>query len=261
MRVGADAERMIGTASGHGSGAGRILDVTDHAATRALLEELRPRAIIHLASVVGQACDSDPAAAERVNVEGTAALVEAADAVGVERFVLASTAAVYGTAGRRPVTEADDPAPAGVYGATKRRAEEAVERGRGSMAADALRIFNVYGPELPDSLITRLQNATEEAPVRLNGVDGFVRDYVHVDDVARALLAAAGSAHSGFRVLNVGSGIPRSNRDLLEALTVPASAVVIGPEVDSYSCADITEIQRELSWRPTEPWPPRDETP
>jgi len=252
-RVGAAGWRLIGTTSPRDPEAG--LDITDADAVAAAIRAIRPRVIIHLASMVGAACESDPAGAESVNVAGTNHLLTAARANGVERIVFVSTAAVYGDSRRRPVTEDDETQPTSVYAATKLRAEQALADAGDAVAVDALRVFNIYGPEMPDSLVTRLQAATPE-PVRLSGLDGFVRDYVHVDDVARALLAAAASERAGFRVLNVGSGIPRSNRELLESL--PAAmrdSVVVGPEVDSYSCADITAIGRELSWRPIMPWP------
>lgn len=235
----------------------RSIDVTDPEAVDGLLAEVKPRAVVHLAALTGAACDADPAAAERINVGGTAHLAQAARRHGVTRFVLASTAAVYGDARRRPLTESDAPSPSGAYATTKLRAEEALAATADQLPSHALRVFNVYGPGMRDSLVTRLFTASRERPVRLNGLDGFVRDYVHVDDVARAVLAAAESPDLGFRVLNVGSGVPRRNRDLWEVLPAAARAAVeVGPEVDSYSCADITAITDQLGWLPSATWPP-----
>src|SRR5690606_34858067 len=93
--------------------------------------------------------------------------------------------------------------------------------------------------------------------VRLAGLDGFVRDYVHVDDVALSLLMSSASIASEYRVLNVGSGVPRSNRDLWESLPDGVrSTIEIGPDIDSFSCADISAIRRHLSWAPRAHWPP-----
>jgi nucleoside-diphosphate-sugar epimerase len=231
-------------------------DITNANAVDRALAEVRPRAVIHLASVIGAACERDPDLAEAVNVAGAAHLAAAAHDHGVERVVFASTAAVYGTRRRRPLSEQDAVEPAGVYASTKLRGERVFERASDALAVDVLRIFNVYGPEMDDSLVNRLAAAADTAPIRLNGLDGFVRDYVHVDDVARALLAAVDSSRSGFRVLNVGSGLPRSNRQLLKAFPAAMRGrIEIGPEIDSYSCADISAITRELSWRPLASWP------
>ncbi len=257
QRLGASRTPLIGMTGRRGSDPEKRLDVTDPQSTLATIGSIRPAVIVHLASIVGRECENDPATAARVNVGGTAAILAAARAAGVERLVFISTAAVYGDRRRRPVSEMDSVDPTGVYATTKLQAEEVLTGSAGDVAVDVLRVFNVYGPEMPDSLVTRLQTASTDAPAHLTGLDGFVRDYVHVDDVARAILSAAESDSVGFRVLNVGSGIPRSNRDLLESLPhVLREAVVIGSEVDSYSCADITAISSDLGWSPCEPWPP-----
>lgn len=234
----------------------RTLDVADAQAVQTAVGEIRPRAIIHLAAVVGGACAADPERATAVNVHGTANIGEAARAHDVERIVFLSTAAVYGDQRRRPVTEADAVDPTGAYATTKLEAEQVlVESG---VPTTSLRVFNIYGPGMRDSLVNRLLSGADE-PIALNGLDGFVRDYVHVDDVARAVLAAVESTVNGMRVLNIGSGIARSNRDLLATLPADRLApVTIGPEVDSYSCADVTRARDELAWHSEEPWPPSD---
>lgn len=257
QRVGAGNVNLEFAGGVRAAAVGRAVDVRDVASLATAIDEIRPRAIVHLASMVGPSCDADPAEANAVNVGGTANLVAAALRFGVERIVFASTAAVYGDSRRRPLTEDDAPDPKGAYAETKLRAEQLLADAADSLSSDSLRVFNIYGPEMPDSLVERLLGATVDAPVTLNGLDEFVRDYVHVDDVARAFLASADSTSAGFRVLNVGSGIPRSNRDLLEAFPeVARSAVNIGAGKESYSCADIGAIGSKLSWRPLMPWPP-----
>lgn len=256
LRVGGSDATLIGMASPRSPGAERILDITDASTTSDAVGALMPSAIIHLASVVGPACEADPETAEAVNVDGTANILAAARAHGVERIVFASTSAVYGDSRRHPVSEQDAPATSGAYAATKLRAERLLAAGADAVAIDALRVFNIFGPEMPDSLVTRLESATESAPVNLGGLDTFVRDYIHVDDVARALLASAASSSSGFRVLNVGRGIPVSNRDLLGMLPPGIrDAVTVSEGSPSYSCADITAIGRELGWKPIMPLP------
>ncbi|MDX2024822.1 NAD(P)-dependent oxidoreductase [Microcella sp.] len=232
----------------------RALDVADADAVQTAVGEIRPRAIIHLAALVGAACAADPERAAAVNVRGTAHIAAAAREHGAERIVFLSTAAVYGDQRPRPVTEDDPVSLAGAYATTKLEAEQLLAES--GVASTSLRVFNIYGPGMRDSLVNRLLSGGDE-PVALNGLDGFVRDYVHVDDVARAVLAAVESTVNGMRVLNIGSGIARSNRDLLATLPADRLApVTIGPEVDSYSCADITRAQTELAWAPAETWPP-----
>lgn len=257
QRVDGGRHQLIAVGGPRAKSFERRLDITDAAAVRRIVADVRPRVVIHLASVLGPVCERDEELAERVNVAGTRHIATAAQEFGVVRLVFASTAAVYGTRRRHPLAESDAVEPRGTYATTKVRAEQALFRFSDTLSIDVMRVFNVYGPEMSDSLVSRLEHATVASPVRLTGLDGFVRDYVHVDDVARAFLAAANSASEGSRLLNVGSGVPRSNRELLE-LVPPGkrSSVTVETGHDSYSCADITAIVRELSWRPTEPWPP-----
>lgn len=253
-RVAHEHTNLVALASG-GTDLDARVDVADLDAVRAAVADVRPRAIIHLASMVGSACENEPSRAMDVNVGGTENLLVAAQEQGVSRMVFISTAAVYGDVRRRPLSEKDWTSPSGVYATSKLAAEELLLASHGAVNVDVLRVFNVYGPEMSDSLIVRLAAASRAAPVRLTGLDRFVRDYVHVDDVVRAILAAATSPFEGSRVLNVGSGVPTSNRDLLELLPAARRAAVdIGPEVESYSCADITRIVQQLPWRPTISW-------
>lgn len=245
---------LVGLAGPRADSAALSLDVVDAEAVTAAVGQIRPRAIIHLAAMVGGACSADPERAAAVNVRGTAHIAAAAREHGAERIVFLSTAAVYGDQRPRPVTEDDPVSPAGTYATTKLEAEQLLAES--GVASTSLRVFNIFGPGMRDSLVNRLLSGGDE-PVALNGLDGFVRDYVHVDDVARAVLAAVESSTNGMRVLNIGSGIARSNRDLLATLPADRLApVTIGPEVDSYSCADITRARAELAWYAVEPWPP-----
>jgi nucleoside-diphosphate-sugar epimerase len=228
-------------------------DIGDRDAVAAMIARARPHAIIHLASLTGAACEQDPDAARRVNVDATRWIVEAAGEAGVGRIVFASTAAVYGDLRRTPVTEADELILGGVYASTKREAEELLQRSaaEGGPAVDILRIFNVYGPAMTDSLVGRLVASDAARPVTLAGLDSFVRDYVHVDDVVAALLLAVDATSPGSRVLNIGTGIPRSNRDLVDELSASRGLhYIVGPERESYSCADIAAARRELGFDP-----------
>ena len=72
------------------------LDVTDGAAVRAVLEEHRPEAVVHLAAIVTPGKDSDPELERRVDVDGTRHVLEACVAAGVRRLVVSSSGAAYG---------------------------------------------------------------------------------------------------------------------------------------------------------------------
>ncbi len=230
-----------------------VADVTDREAMASIVESTRPTAIIHLASVTAAACDADPARAVAVNVDAVRDLAAIAAASGVARFVLASTSAVYGDRYAAPVSETAELALGSRYAQTKREAELALEEAAlasATLTAVALRIFNVYGPGMTESLPNRLLAASAERPVTLFGLDDFVRDHVHVDDVGTALLTAAQRVlPTPWTIVNIGSGRPTANRELVEALA-PVEFDVADPR-SSYSCAELSTAARLLGFAPS----------
>lgn len=226
------------------------VDVGDRLAFRAVLEDVRPDAVVHLAALTGQACDEDPARTEAVNVGSVVTLAEAARDLGIGRIVFASTAAVYGDRLPRPVDESSPLDLGTAYARSKHRAEQALA------AADvdtvSLRIFNIFGPATPNSLVTRLLEAGADRPVPLRGPDDFVRDYVHVDDVAAAIMAALTAVlPDRHAVFNIGSGIAMSNRDIVRALNCDPATYTLVDSPPSYSAARIDLARRWLDFEPT----------
>jgi UDP-glucose 4-epimerase len=180
----------------------------DEAATRALLEREAVDAILHCAarSLVGESM-TNPAKYYRENVAGGVALLEAARAAGVLRFVFSSTAATYGVPDSTPIFEDAPLRPINPYGESKRTFEGAL-RWYGAaygLRSVILRYFNVAGatervgevhrPEthlIPNALL-----AAEGGPALTLFGDDYptpdgtpIRDYIHVDDLADAHVAA-----------------------------------------------------------------------
>lgn len=232
-----------------------VADVTDEAAMRNVVVARAPRVIIHLASVTGADCEADAERAWAVNASAASSLARTAAENGVSRFVLASSAAVYGDARKHPVAESDSLALDSVYASTKRSAEESLEelvRVASNFSAVALRIFNVFGPGMTGSLVNRLVGASSGSPVQLAGLDTFVRDYVHVDDVAEALQKATeADLPESWAIMNIGSGTPTSNRQLVELLE--PVFFVEGTVRHSYSCADVTRAREMLGFEARRP--------
>ncbi|MEN9620531.1 MAG: hypothetical protein RL499_724 [Actinomycetota bacterium] len=193
------------------------LDLADHEALAALVAEHAPDTVLHLGAMVGAACQTDPLAAIAVNTGSTRAIVDALAPHPGARIVLASTVALYGDAGTEPFSEAAPLVGQSAYARTKRGAEEALESG--AVESVALRIANLWGPGFDDSLVSRLQSATDDSPASVRGPAVFVRDYVHVDDVVAAVLAAATVAlPQPHLVVNVGSGVATTTAHLIELL-------------------------------------------
>jgi UDP-glucuronate 4-epimerase len=221
--------------------------------------------VIHLAGLAGvRASFQDPARYTRVNVEGTATVLELALEAGVRRFAFASSSSVYGNSTPLPAEE-EAPAivPQSPYAASKRAAElmaASIALRAPDLACAALRFFTVYGPrqrpEMAITLFTRGVLASQ--PITVFG-DGFMRrDFTHVSDIVKGTLAAVeGCPAGGSRAYNLGSGKPINLRQLVKAIGVATgkrpvvndAPVPLG-DVEA-TCADITRARGELRWEPT----------
>lgn len=199
-----------------------------------------------------------------VNVGGTVSVMEAMRDVGVKRVVLASSGAVYGDQSQQPLREEMRPNPRSPYAVSKLAAEYYV-RTIGALwkiETVALRIFNAYGPGQPlpavhAPVIPRfLKQALTGGSLVAHGDGAQTRDYVYLDDVLDALVAAATAPTVDQHVINVGSGVETSVRDLLTSL-----ATITGRKLDvifsraedggvSRMCADLSLAAAKLGFRP-----------
>jgi UDP-glucose 4-epimerase len=158
-----------------------------------------------------------------VNVGGTVSLMEAMRDVGVRRVVFISSGAVYGDPASQPLQESATPNPRSPYAVSKLAAEYYV-RTIGDLwgiETVCLRVFNAYGPgqHLPPShppvIPNFLRQAMRGGTLVMNGDGAQTRDYVYVDDVVSAMLAASTAPGINHLVINVGSGKETSIRDLV----------------------------------------------
>lgn len=157
-----------------------------------------------------------------VNVGGTVSVMEAIRDAGVRRVVLTSSGAVYGEQGTQPLDESQRPAPTSPYAVSKLSAEYYVHTigVLWGIETVALRVFNAYGPgqPLPAShapVIPRfLRQVLSGASLVIHGDGAHTRDFIYVDDVVEALVAAATARSIDRQVINVGSGQETSIREL-----------------------------------------------
>jgi nucleoside-diphosphate-sugar epimerase len=223
-----------------------------------LLRRSRPDVIVHLAALAGSGCERRPAEAHARNVILTDDLARCAAALRVPGFVFASTCAVYHQERLEPTRESENIGPTSVYGRTKLAAESMLTiAAPGSVTAfTTLRIFNVHGPGMDDSLWERLRNSTPENPVELIGWENFYRDWLHVDEVARAVVLAvlAPGRAGAHEVVNIGSGVSRNNAELVDELlrmgVAPSFFRSNSADAVSYSWADVTRAAELVGYRP-----------
>jgi nucleoside-diphosphate-sugar epimerase len=153
------------------------------------------------------------------NVLATQRLLEAAKAVGCQRFVYASSSSVYGNAARYPTFEDQLCQPYSPYGVTKMAAEHlcTLYAKNWGLSTVSLRYFTVYGPrQRPDMAFRRLlESAVGGHPFELYGSGHQIRDFTYVADIVRAnLLAGIADVPPG-TVVNISGGASVSMLDAL----------------------------------------------
>ena len=199
-----------------------------------------------------------------VNVGGTVSLMEAMRDVGVGRVVFISSGAVYGDQGQQPLTEVAQPAPHSPYAVSKLAAEYYV-RTIGALwgiETVCLRVFNAYGPgqHLPPSHPPVIPNFIRQAlrggTLVLHGDGNQTRDFVYVNDVVRAMIAAATAPNINQSIINVGSGQETTIRAVAQQvlkMTGNRAEMLYTPRNDSgvsRMCADLTLARKQLSFTP-----------
>lgn len=214
------------------------VDVEDVASVEAVIEETAPRVLVYLVN------------ASHVSPAQAAADLDAVARIGachgVARILFASSAAVYGDGGEHPYPEDARLVGTSDYARSKILSEQALETfsTASGVSTLSLRIFNVFGPGCGSSLITRL--AVGDRPSLLL-TTAFVRDYVHVDDVARAFIDAA-TLCDFTGAVNIARGVGIDNVQLADAAGPDAFTPQDASSVRSYSVADVSRMRGVLPW-------------
>jgi UDP-glucose 4-epimerase len=231
-------------------------DVTEPTQVDEVFGLSRPDTVFHLAAQIDvRRAVADPVFDARVNVGGTAAVLEAARHHGARRVLFASTGgALYGDAVEVPTPEAAPILPMAPYGTSKACAETYLalyERLYG-LSTCALRFGNVYGPRQDPAgeagvIAIFCGAAVDRRPVTIFGDGTQTRDYIYVGDVVDAVLAVADTEERG--ALNLGTGVETSVLDLADALGLEAVFAPARTGEVERSCLDPTRIAERVGWR------------
>jgi UDP-glucose 4-epimerase len=255
-----------------------VADLIDRDAVHAALAEGFD-GVLHFAALalVGESV-SHPERYYRTNVGGSLNLLEAMTAADTPRLVFSSTCAVYGQPDEVPISEAAPPRPANAYGASKLAVDQMIGdfcRAH-RLGAVSLRYFNVAGasggvgedhePEthlIPNILRVALGSS---AQVEVYGTDyptpdgTAIRDYIHIDDLAKAHLLALDGARPGeHRIFNLGNGHGFSVREVIAAAEEVTGVPIAtrdsprrpGDPPKLVAAGD--KIRSELGWEPAKP--------
>jgi UDP-glucuronate 4-epimerase len=184
-------------------------DITDTAALAGIFSAVKFDQVIHLAARAGvRPSLEQPALYQRVNVEGTVNLLEAARKNGVNKITLASSSSVYGVNAKVPFSESDPIFSAiSPYAASKLACEALghVYHHIYNMDVAMLRFFTVYGPrQRPDLAIHKFTKLIDAGrPIPVYGDGRTARDHTHISDIVEGVIACT-RQEFGFEIFNLG---------------------------------------------------------
>ena len=236
-------------------------DLTDVNAVNALFSSVKFDQVIHLAARAGvRPSLEQPALYQRVNVEGTVNILEAARKTGCKKITIASSSSVYGVNAKVPFSESDPIFSAvSPYAASKLACEALGHVYHHIYGLDVamLRFFTVYGPrQRPDLAIhkfTRLIDAGQPIPVFGDG--STARDHTFIADILEGILACT-RKEFGFEVFNLGESQTVKLSELIALLesALGKKAVInrqpLQPGDVPITYADISKARRMLGYNP-----------
>jgi UDP-glucose 4-epimerase len=169
-------------------------------------------AVVHMAALSDlDACNDKPDEAVSVNVYGTHRVVESALKNGMKRLVFCSSAAVYGTPASIPVTEETPTHPLNLYGVTKLAGEKILDAAHANNGLETvnLRFGNVYGVGLYTNWVGVIPKfvalALDGKPLTIYGDGESTRDFVHVEDITRAIVLSLTTKGIEGETFNIGN--------------------------------------------------------
>ena len=179
-------------------------------------------AVVHLAALISvEESFKNPIETHNVNVTGTLNVLEEAARMNIEKFIYASSTAVYGDGNPLPLREGYPPKPLSPYATSKVSAEYYCEMFHISYSLKTviLRYFNVYGPGQENNpysgvIAKFLSNALSGAPIVIHGDGKQTRDFIYIDDVVEATILALESSDAVGQTFNICTGTPVSINEL-----------------------------------------------
>ena len=236
-------------------------DLTDRRAVEELFGSVKFDQVIHLAARAGvRPSLQEPALYQRVNVEGTVNLLEAARRRGVRKFILASSSSVYGVNAKVPFSESDPIFRAiSPYAASKLACESLGHVYHHVYGLDVvmLRFFTVYGPrQRPDLAIHKFARLiTAGKPIPVFGDGSTARDYTYITDTLEGIMACT-RQEFGYEVFNLGESQTVTLSRLIELLesALGKQAIVdrqpLQPGDVPVTCADVAKARERLGYNP-----------
>jgi UDP-glucuronate 4-epimerase len=236
-------------------------DLTDRAAVEELFGSVKFDQVIHLAARAGvRPSLAEPALYQRVNVEGTVNLLEAARRQGVKKITIASSSSVYGVNAKVPFSESDPIFSAiSPYAASKLACEALGHVYHHIYGLDVvmLRFFTVYGPrQRPDLAIHKFARLISAGrPIPVFGDGSTARDYTFITDILDGVMACT-RKEFGFEIFNLGESQTVTLSQLIELLEKSLGQKAIldrqppQPGDVPITFADVAKARTKLDYHP-----------
>ena len=236
-------------------------DITDRLALDEIFSSIKFDQVIHLAGEVGvRPSLAQPALYQRVNVEGTVNVLEAARLNGTKKIIVASSASVYGVNSKSPFSESDPIFSAiSPYAASKLACESLghVWHHIYDMDVAMLRFFTAYGPrQRPELVIYKFAKLIcAGKPIPVYGDGSVVRDYTFIGDTVDGIVACT-KKELGFEIINIGESEPISLSRLVESLekALGKKAIIdhlpLQPGDMPMTFADISKAREKIGYNP-----------
>jgi len=237
-------------------------DITDEATLQKIFDEVRPEIVSHQAAQHSVAISTkNPQLDARVNVLGLLNVLTNCTRIGTRKIIFASSGATYGTPARLPIDEEVPQRPESPYGITKMVTEHYLRywQEANGLTYTALRYGNVYGPRQDPNgeagvIAIFAKRFLNHDGVRIDWDGEQQKDYVFVEDVARANVLAID--HGDNDIFCIGTGRGASVNELyhtLEKITGYTPEIVRAPKRpgDIYlAYFDCSKAERVLGWKP-----------
>jgi UDP-glucuronate 4-epimerase len=236
------------------------IDIRDYEAMVQALEGEDIDAIIHLAAMCGvRSSISNPRIYTDVNINGTLNMLELAKALGIKKFLLASSSSIYGDNEKIPFSEHDFvDKPISPYAASKKAAELLCHNyyHLHQISTICLRFFTVYGPRgrpdmAPYIFTTKI---IEGKPIDMYGDGSTMRDYTYVADIVNGIISAM--QLEGYHIINLGNNNPVKLKEFISHLEdITGKKAIINtkpiPKGDvMVTFADIEKAGRLIGYKP-----------
>lgn len=225
-------------------------DISNPKSALDLFSKAAPDTVVHLGHQPISFYGLDSKQYVASNLSFCSNLVKSAAVAGASRFIFASSSSLYGDKNTSPSSESSEILIHNPYAEMKFKCENELKRASQLYGIEtvSLRVFNIFGPGLENSLINKLISPVSNNAINLFGPNNFVRDYIHVSDVASSFMAAIETKTKLPEVLNLGTGIATSNQDLIELLPKRIQKkITIVQSADSFSVADTDLSSRHLT--------------